>query len=79
MLKIVAYKASTAKSAKTGKDYVSQTVEIQQSPERPNVSFRRFYKTEADALQPGTYSCKVSFYLKGMDLVPSFHDIQPVK
>lgn len=79
MLKIVAYEARTSKSAKTGKDYVSQTVEIQQSPERPNVSFRRFYKTEADALKPGEYTCKVSFYLKGVELLPTFYDFQPVK
>ena len=79
MLKIVAYEARTSKSAKTGKDYTYQTIEIQQSPERPNVSFRRFYKTEADALKPGEYVCKASFYLKGVELLPSFYDFQSVK
>jgi hypothetical protein len=78
MLKIVAYAARTARSEKTGKDYVSQTIEIVQSPERPNVTMRRFAKTEADALKPGQYTCKVSFFNKGLDLSQSFYDFQPV-
>lgn len=75
-LNVVAYAARSAVSAKTGKPYVSQLIEIQQAPERPNASFMRFYKNENEALAPGFYKCSVGFYTKGNDLVPSFTDFE---
>lgn len=78
MIQVVAYQARTAKSAKTGKDYTYQLVEIQQSPSRPNVSFRRFAKSEAEALAPGVYTADISFYIKDNELVPLFTNFQPV-
>lgn len=78
MLNVVAYQANTRKSAKTGKDYTSQQLEIQQSPARPNVTILRFAKSEAEALKPGSYTAKVSFYLKDNELTPSLYDFTPV-
>lgn len=77
MLTIVAYAVRSAKS-KAGNDYWYQVIEVQQSPERPNASMRRIYNSEDRALAPGTYKAKVSFYLKGYELLPSFYDFQLV-
>ncbi len=74
IVRVAVYQARVAKSAKTGNDYVYQQVEIQQSPERPNAQFRRFAKSIDEALTPGLYDCRVSFYVKDFALVPSFND-----
>lgn len=75
-IRVAVYQARTAKSAKTGNDYIYQQVELQQSPERPNAQFRRFYKTMDDALAPGLYDARVAFYLKDNVLTPTFFDFK---
>lgn len=75
-IRVAVYQARTAKSAKTGNDYIYQQVEIQQSPERPNAQFRRFYKSMDDALEPGLYDAKVAFYIKDNQLTPTFFEFK---
>lgn len=77
-IRVAVYPARVAKSKKSGNDYVYQQVEIQQSPERPNAQFRRFVKSLDEALEPGVYDCRVSFYVKDYELVPSFFDFVKV-
>jgi hypothetical protein len=77
-IRVAVYQARTATSKKSGNEYVYQQIEIQQSPERPNAQFRRFAKSIAEALEPGLYDCKVSFYVKNYELVPSFSDFVKV-
>lgn len=75
-LRVAVYQARSAKSKKTGNDYVYQQIEIQQAPAQPNAQFRRFAKSIDEALAPGVYTCKVSFYVKNYELVSSFSDFQ---
>lgn len=74
----VVYPVKTGISAKTGKEYQFQTVEIVQSPVRPNVLFRRFVNKPEYLLEPGTYTADVSIAAKGYELRPVFSNFKPV-
>lgn len=76
MLKIVAYPVKQGKSG-NGKEYQYQTMEIVQSPARPNCTFRRFVRSQDDALAPGEYVAQVEFYTgKDFVLTPVFSDFK---
>lgn len=68
----VVYAVKTGTSAKTGKDFQYQTVEIVQSPVRPNVLYRRFLNKPEYVLEPGAYTADVHLVARGFDLVPVF-------
>lgn len=70
----VVYAVKTGTSAKSGKEFQYQTVEIVQSPVRPNVLYRRFLNKPEYVLEPGSYTAEVFIVAKGFDLVPVFSD-----